>query len=83
MQCTNVISIGKRKDTGDKGGDTLIEKDIEQKTSPLLLLCVYLSYGVSHITLLLSLYLVLVLCLYYAVNEVRVGVKEYENVLNK
>jgi hypothetical protein len=31
VQCTNVISIGQRKDTGDKGSDTLIEKDIEQK----------------------------------------------------
>jgi hypothetical protein len=31
MQCTNVISIGKRKDTGNDGGDTLVEKDIEQK----------------------------------------------------
>jgi hypothetical protein len=31
MQCTNIISIGQWKDTEDKGSDTLIEKDIEQK----------------------------------------------------
>jgi hypothetical protein len=31
MQCTNIIGIRQRKDTRNKGSDTLIEKDIEQK----------------------------------------------------
>ena len=50
MQCTNVISIGKRKDTGDKGGDTLIEKDIEQKrgkNAPLKYSSLNINYKVA------------------------------------
>jgi hypothetical protein len=31
VQCANIISVGKWKDTGNDGGDTLVEKDIEQK----------------------------------------------------
>jgi hypothetical protein len=31
VQCTNIVSIRKWKNTRDSSGDTLVEKDIEEK----------------------------------------------------